>query len=73
MLHLLCRAPPAVTGLRLKTKGCLEQSLLVGHGDGLEIGLPVGELRAMRVEQAEFRVRAVIYTPDRMSLTLDGA
>ena len=36
----------------------VEQSLLAGNGDGLEIRLPVGELGAMRVEQAEFR-RAV--------------
>ena len=36
----------------------VEQPLLAGNGDGLEIGLPVGELGAVRVEQAELR-RAV--------------
>ncbi|MGH6635210.1 MAG: hypothetical protein ACRED0_03440 [Gammaproteobacteria bacterium] len=33
----------------------VEQASLAGNGDGLEIRLPVGELRAVRVEQAEFR------------------
>ena len=42
----------------------VEQPLLARHRDGLEIRLPVGELHAMLIEQAEFRRAARVVGGD---------
>ena len=62
LLHVVAQVVPQV-----------EQALLVGDGDGLEIRLPVGELRAMGVEQAEFSgVSRVIGGDDEVEVGRHG-
>ena len=49
----------------------VEQPLLARNRDGLEIRLPVGELHAMLIEQAEFRRAARVVGGDD-EVDMDG-